>query len=184
MSRCCCCCCCSQLKQTQMLGRTGELKFTDEGDRLDAMYEIININTSRRHVAVGFYGGLQVSPTKVRLFAVFSMLPSACTVETAKCAAVRGRTVDVHTYMHTYVQVNPSLMLMLHPVLPKDCSDISATAGWAFKINYVSILEKERPQNIPPPTPCHPPSSHCSWKKSTNKKRPLLYQKKRNKGVW
>ena len=69
-----------------MQGRTGQLRFTEEGDRLDAMYEIININTSRRHVAVGFFGGLQVSPTKVRLFAVFSMLPSACTVETASTA--------------------------------------------------------------------------------------------------
>ena len=58
-----------------MQGRTGQLRFTEEGDRMDAMYEIRNINTSRRHVAVGFYGGLQVSPTKVRFFAVFSMLP-------------------------------------------------------------------------------------------------------------
>ena len=94
-----CGCLCSQMKKTKIQGRTGQLRFTEEGDRLDAMYEIININTSRRHVAVGLYGGLQVSPTKVRLFAAFSMPPCKCTVETSRQVAPpshRGRTVDVH----------------------------------------------------------------------------------------
>ncbi|KAK7108658.1 glutamate receptor ionotropic, NMDA 1-like isoform X2 [Littorina saxatilis] len=56
-----------ELKQTKLQGRTGQLRFTEQGDRLDAMYEIININTSRRHVAVGFYGGLQPPPTVIKM---------------------------------------------------------------------------------------------------------------------
>ena len=55
----------------------------------------------------------RLAPPRSDPLLVFSMLPSACTVETAKCVAVRGRTVDVRTDVHTYVQVNPSLMLML-----------------------------------------------------------------------
>lgn len=50
-----------------MSGQTGQLSFTELGDRLDAMYEIMNMNTSRRQVAVGLYGGFQVSSVKVRM---------------------------------------------------------------------------------------------------------------------
>ncbi|XP_025097580.1 glutamate receptor ionotropic, NMDA 1-like isoform X3 [Pomacea canaliculata] len=52
------------LKSTKMSGQTGQLSFTELGDRLDAMYEIMNMNTSRRQVAVGLYGGIQVSSVK------------------------------------------------------------------------------------------------------------------------
>ncbi|XP_076444672.1 glutamate receptor ionotropic, NMDA 1-like isoform X2 [Babylonia areolata] len=56
----------TQLKDTRLQGLTGQLGFTDSGDRRHAMYEIMNINTSRRHVAVGFYGGLQPPPTAAK----------------------------------------------------------------------------------------------------------------------
>ncbi|KAL8615464.1 hypothetical protein ACOMHN_053800 [Nucella lapillus] len=56
----------TQLKHTELQGLTGQLRFTDSGDRLDAMYEIMNINTSRRPVAVGLYDGLQPSPTPAK----------------------------------------------------------------------------------------------------------------------
>lgn len=52
------------LQKTSISGRTGQLRFNANGDRLDAMYEIVNINTSKRQVAVGFYGGFQVSSVK------------------------------------------------------------------------------------------------------------------------
>jgi hypothetical protein len=74
-----------QLKQTRLQGQTGQLRFNEEGDRLDAMYEIININTSRRHVAVGFYGGLQVSPTKVRVVSL-ALVQSACSLSVVEIA--------------------------------------------------------------------------------------------------
>lgn len=54
------------------MGITGQISFTEEGDRQDAMYEIMNVNTSRKQVAVGLFGGMQVSPTKVRV--LFSIL--------------------------------------------------------------------------------------------------------------
>lgn len=68
-----------QLKMTKLQGQTGQLRFTEEGDRMDAMYEIMNINSSthnqRQSVAVGLYGGLQVSPTKPPVTAMLPVDP-------------------------------------------------------------------------------------------------------------
>ncbi|KAK7493104.1 hypothetical protein BaRGS_00015625 [Batillaria attramentaria] len=49
------------LRTTSTMGRTGMLRFNVKGDRVGAFYEINNINTSKRQVAVGFFGGFQVS---------------------------------------------------------------------------------------------------------------------------
>nr|KAG5704000.1 hypothetical protein BaRGS_032089 [Batillaria attramentaria] len=51
------------LRTTSTMGRTGMLRFNVKGDRVGAFYEINNINTSKRQVAVGFFGGFQ--PTTI-----------------------------------------------------------------------------------------------------------------------
>ena len=87
--------------------------------------------------------------------------------------AVRGRTVDVRAHVHTYVQVNPSLMLMLRLVLPKGCPGLSATAGWASKISYLSWKKKDHKTSNPPATPPPP----IVLEKAPTKKKTTLVAK-------
>ncbi|XP_059153871.1 glutamate receptor ionotropic, NMDA 1-like isoform X2 [Physella acuta] len=44
------------LKKTAMLGETGQVSFSEEGDRLNPMYEILNVNGNGMKMSVGLYG--------------------------------------------------------------------------------------------------------------------------------
>ncbi|BFZ09236.1 hypothetical protein BsWGS_12275 [Bradybaena similaris] len=44
------------LIETKLNGETGQVSFSQEGDRLNSMYEIMNINSKRRAMTVGLYG--------------------------------------------------------------------------------------------------------------------------------
>uniref|UniRef100_A0A0B7A178 Glutamate receptor n=1 Tax=Arion vulgaris TaxID=1028688 RepID=A0A0B7A178_9EUPU len=44
------------LIETKMDGETGQVSFSEAGDRLNPMYEIININGNQRAVSVGLFG--------------------------------------------------------------------------------------------------------------------------------
>uniref|UniRef100_Q0VIP5 Glutamate [NMDA] receptor subunit 1 n=1 Tax=Lymnaea stagnalis TaxID=6523 RepID=Q0VIP5_LYMST len=44
------------LVKTKMEGETGQVSFSEKGDRLNAMYEIMNINGNRRPMSVGLFG--------------------------------------------------------------------------------------------------------------------------------
>ena len=57
-----------------MEGDTGHLRFNEDGDRQDAMYEIKNIDESGKTQAAGLYGGtIKVSQNKVRHPKLLSM---------------------------------------------------------------------------------------------------------------
>ncbi|CAG5117814.1 unnamed protein product, partial [Candidula unifasciata] len=44
------------LIETKLNGETGQVSFSQEGDRLNPMYEIININSNQRAMSVGLFG--------------------------------------------------------------------------------------------------------------------------------
>ncbi|NP_001191411.1 NMDA-type glutamate receptor precursor [Aplysia californica] len=46
----------NELIKTQLNGETGQVSFNSEGDRLNPMYDIMNINGNRRSMSVGLYG--------------------------------------------------------------------------------------------------------------------------------
>ncbi|KAI8791867.1 glutamate [NMDA] receptor subunit 1-like isoform X1 [Biomphalaria glabrata] len=44
------------LKATKIEGETGQVSFNEKGDRVNPMYEIMNINANRRAMSVGLFG--------------------------------------------------------------------------------------------------------------------------------